>query len=72
VFSPSIGRSPRSGHDVVTRILVVPPDKKGITRMHTRMAVAAVVDDAATRTRTRRPRCHWQLDVDGRFTIRWR
>jgi hypothetical protein len=40
--------------------------------MQTRMAVTAVVDDAATRTRTRRPRCHWQLDVDGRLTMRWR
>ena len=38
----------------------------------THPTVSTVRDDAAPRTPTRRPRCQWQRDGDGRLRMRWR
>jgi hypothetical protein len=38
----------------------------------TQPTVPTVRDDATPRTSTRRPRCQWQRDGDGRLRMRWR
>jgi len=46
----------------------------GVAGIETRTqpTVPMVRDDAAPWTSTRRPRCQWQRDGDGRLRMRWR